>query len=245
MLSGIESILLKEKPDLVLIYGDTNSTLAGALASVKLRIPIAHIEAGVRIYDIFSPEEANRVIVSHIAQIHFCCTQNNVKNLKKEGIKKNVYWTGDVMFDAFKQFLKTAELRSTFIEQNHLKNKRVILATFHRPENVDNKNSLGKVLVIFQQQAFDVSIIFPLHPRTKKSFKKLGLLDKLESLPNVLCTDPISYLDTLSILTKAEFVLTDSGGLQREAFFAGKYSFFSIKIVGQKLKLTVGKNAII
>lgn len=226
MLKGIEDILIKETPDCVLVYGDTNSTLAGALAAVKLKIPIAHIEAGVRIGNIHTPEEANRIMVSPIAQFHFCCTLRSVQSLAQENITKGVFLVGDTMLDAFLQFSELAQRKSSFLTDHALLAKELVLATFHRPENVDSEEGLKAILGIFDKVAPNTTIIFPLHPRTKASLTKHKLFETLSSKKNVCVVPPISYLDILAILQNVPYVLTDSGGLQREAFFAGKFNYF-------------------
>ena len=151
ILTKIEEVLVKEQPDWVIIYGDTNSTLAGALAAVKLHIPAVHIEAGVRIYDLTAPEEVNRVLASHITTLHCCCTQHNVDNLKKEGITKNVYLTGDVMLDAFKIFSEKSKQTSNIIEKLGLKDTPYVLITFHRPENIDSKEGCLQLIRLMEQ----------------------------------------------------------------------------------------------
>ena len=224
ILAKIEEVLVKEQPDYAIIYGDTNSTLAGALAAVKLHIPVVHIEAGVRIYDLTAPEEVNRVLASHIATIHCCCTQHNVDNLKREGITKNVYLTGDVMLDAFKLFSEKAKRDSSTIEKLGLKDMPYVLMTFHRPENIDSKEGCSHLIKLMGQ--IPHKIVFPMHPRTKNSFVRHGLWEHLESLSNLILLEPISYLDTINLINNCAFVVTDSGGLQREAFFAKKYCYF-------------------
>jgi len=224
ILTKIEDVLLKENPNWVLVYGDTNSTLAGALAAVKLHIPIVHVEAGVRIHDLTAPEEVNRVLASRISTLHCCCTQHNVDNLKKEGITQNVYFTGDVMLDAFKQFSIVAENKSNILERCNLSQANYSLMTFHRPENIDTKEGCLQLIKLIK--ILDEKIVFPIHPRTKNSFIKHKLWEGLESLKNLTLLDPISYLDTLKLVNNCNFVITDSGGLQREAFFAQKYCYF-------------------
>lgn len=224
ILTKIEDVLVKEQPDYAIIYGDTNSTLAGALAAVKLHIPVIHIEAGVRIYDLTAPEEVNRVLASHVATIHCCCTQHNVDNLKKEGITKNVFLTGDVMLDAFKIFSEKAKKTSSIIEKLGLKNTPYVLMTFHRPENIDSQEGCLQLINLIKQIPYKV--IFPIHPRTKSSFVKHRLMDQLKNISKLILLDPISYLDTIDLINNSAFIVTDSGGLQREAFFARKYCYF-------------------
>lgn len=224
ILTKIEDVLTREQPDWVIIYGDTNSTLAGALAAVKLHIPVMHIEAGVRIYDLTAPEEANRVLASHITTIHCCCTQHNVDNLKREGITKNVFLTGDVMLDAFRIFSRKATQESNITNRLDLKGMPYVLMTFHRPENIDSKDGCLQLMKLIKQIPYKV--VFPIHPRTKNSFVKHGLSAQLGSLLNLTLLDPVSYLDTINLINNSAFVVTDSGGLQREAFFAKKYCYF-------------------
>ncbi len=224
ILTKIEEVLIKEQPDYAIIYGDTNSTLAGALAAVKLHIPVMHIEAGVRIYDITAPEEVNRVLASHITTIHCCCTQHNVDNLKREGITKNVYLTGDVMLDAFKLFSEKAKQTSNIIGQLDLEGVPYVLMTFHRPENIDSKEGCLQLIKLIKQIPY--KIVFPIHPRTKNSFTRHGLMERLKTLSHLIILDPIPYLDTINLINNCAFVVTDSGGLQREAFFVKKYCYF-------------------
>ena len=224
ILAKTEEVLIKEQPDWVIIYGDTNSTLAGALAAVKLHIPVMHIEAGVRIYDLTVSEEVNRVLVSHITTMHCCCTQHNVDNLKKEGITKDVYLTGDVMLDVFKLFSEKAKQTSNIIDRLGLKEIPYILMTFHRAENIDSKEGCLQLIKLTEQ--IPHKIVFPIHPRTKNSFIKHGLWEQLENFPKLILLEPISYLDTINLINNCTFVVTDSGGLQREAFFAKKYCYF-------------------
>lgn len=223
ILTKIEEVLVKENPEWVLIYGDTNSTLAGALAAVKLHIPIVHIEAGVRIHDLSAPEEVNRVLASHVTTLHCCCTQHNVDNLKKEGITKNVYFTGDVMLDAFKNFSEKAKQTSNIIKKLDLKAPYVLM-TFHRPENIDSKEGCLHLMELIQQIPHNV--VFPIHPRARNNFIKYDLWKQLENVTNLILLEPVSYLDTINLINNSTFVVTDSGGLQREAFFAKKYCYF-------------------
>ena len=248
ILTKIEEVLVKEQPDYAIIYGDTNSTLAGALAAVKLHIPVMHIEAGVRIYDITAPEEVNRVLASHITTIHCCCTQHNVDNLKREGITKNVYLTGDVMLDAFKLFSEKAKQSSNIISRLSLKGNSYILMTFHRPENIDSKEGCLQLIKLIKQVPY--KIIFPIHPRTKNSFVKHGLWTQIENVSKLTLLEPISYLETINLINNCVFVVTDSGGLQREAFFAGKYCYFfyfdgcwpELEEIGWQTRYNLSKN---
>lgn len=212
MLIKIEEILLKEKPDMVLVYGDTNSTLAGALSASKLNIPVAHIEAGMRSFNHQMPEEINRVVTDHIATLHFCVTLTAVENLKKEGITKNVYLVGDVMYDVALKSIAIAKKKSNILTTYNLKPKTYYLTTVHRQSNTYNLNNLKNILKAFAQ--LDKPVVFPIHPRTRKAIASINT-----QYENILFTDPIGYLDMLILEKNAKKILTDSGGVQKEAYF--------------------------
>jgi UDP-GlcNAc3NAcA epimerase len=216
MLIEIEKIILKEKPDLVIVYGDTNSTLAGALAASKLHIKLAHVEAGLRSFNKRMPEEINRVLTDHVSDILFCPTQTAVENLKNEGITKGVYLVGDVMFDALLYFSKISDMKSNILERLNIKPKEYYLATIHRAENTDNYERLKNILTAFSKM--DEIVVFPIHPRTRKMINYYGLDDLLEN-NNVKVIDPVGYLDMLKLEKNAKAILTDSGGVQKEAFW--------------------------
>jgi len=211
MLTGVEEVLLKEKPDWVLVYGDTNSTLAGALAASKLHIPIAHVEAGLRSYNRQMPEEVNRVLTDHVSTLMFCPTDQAVKNLAQEGLIEGVVRTGDVMADALYFHARRAEERN--IAKNlQYKHKSYLLATVHRAENTDNPSRLAGILNAFGQ--IEGKIVLPLHPRTKKL-----LLERQMIIPgNVEVIEPVGYLEMILLEKGAELILTDSGGVQKEAY---------------------------
>lgn len=217
MLKGIEEVLLFEKPDLVLVYGDTNSTLAGALAGAKLKVPVAHVEAGLRSFVKSMPEEINRVLTDHVSSLLFCPTPTSVKNLRKEGITKGVYLTGDVMFDSLRANLAVAEKKSKIIKKLGLKEKQFYLITIHRAENTDDEGNLRKIAQILAD--LDRKTVFPVHPRTRKRLSEFGLLEGLLARDDLLLADPVGYLDMLVLEKNARCVLTDSGGVQKEAFF--------------------------
>ncbi|MBA7472573.1 UDP-2,3-diacetamido-2,3-dideoxy-D-glucuronate 2-epimerase [subsurface metagenome] len=216
MLKKIEEVLIQEKPDLVLVYGDTNSTLAGALSAAKLQIKVGHIEAGMRSFDKSMPEEVNRVLTDHCSAYLFCPTQTAVDNLKREGIVKDVHLTGDVMVDALLNNKKIAE-RSQILDTLNLENKQYLVATVHRASNTDDRHNLESIVDAFCEVG--EKIVFPLHPRTEKSLKKYGLYDRL--IGKVKLTEPLGYLDFLQLLSRARRVLTDSGGIQKEAYILG------------------------
>lgn len=211
MLTGVEEVLLKEKPDWVLVYGDTNSTLAGALAAAKLHIPIAHVEAGLRSYNRQMPEEVNRVLTDHISTLMFCPTDQAVKNLSLEGLTQGVVRTGDVMADALYYHARRAEERS-MLENFRYPKKSYLLATVHRAENTDNPSRLQGIMNAFAR--IDGQIVLPLHPRTKKLVK-----DHQMTIPkNVDVIEPVGYLEMILLEKEAELILTDSGGVQKEAY---------------------------
>src|SRR4030065_810426 len=213
MLVGIETELVNQKPDIVLVYGDTNSTLAGALAAVKLNIKLAHIEAGLRSYNRRMPEEHNRVLTDHCSDLLFCPTQTAVENLTREGITEGVHLVGDTMYDAVLQFGEIASQRSKILSKLNLVPKGYLLSTVHRAYNTDDPVKLSSILSAFLQVE-DV-IIFPIHPRTLHAVNSAHL-----SIPdNVHVIDPVGYLDMLVLEKNARIILTDSGGIQKEAYF--------------------------
>ncbi len=218
MLIAIEAVLLKERPDWVLVYGDTNSTLAGALAAVKLHIPVAHVEAGLRSFNRAMPEEHNRVLTDHAADLLFCPTQNAVDLLAREGITESVHLTGDVMLDAFLHNTALAEHRSTILVELGLQPRAYYLATLHRPANTDDPAQLQTLLETLAELAFPV--ILPLHPRTRQQIERHALIPK-SNIQNLKFIAPVGYLDMLMLERRAACILTDSGGVQKEAYMAG------------------------
>ena len=216
MLIRIEETLLVEKPDWVLVYGDTNSTLAGALAAIKLRIPLAHVEAGLRSFNREMPEEHNRVLTDHCADLLFCPTQTAVDNLRREGLTAGVHLVGDTMYDAVLQFAELACKRSTILPELGLEPKGYLLATVHRPYNTNVPANLGAILGALME--IDEPVVFPIHPRTRAQIKQLGLRTLT---PNLRLLNPVGYLDMLNLEQDARLILTDSGGMQKEAFFFG------------------------
>jgi UDP-N-acetylglucosamine 2-epimerase len=218
MLVRIEEVLLTEKPDFVVVYGDTNSTLAGALAAVKLRIPVAHVEAGLRSFNREMPEEHNRVVTDHCSDLLFCPTQRAVDNLAREGVTNGVHLVGDTMYDAVLQCAAIAQKRSTILEDLNLEPKTYLLTTIHRPYNTDIPENLQNILSAFAE--IGEVIVFPVHPRTRKKIAKLE--DRfLHDLTNIKMIEPVGYLDMLVLEENARLILTDSGGMQKEAYFFG------------------------
>jgi len=227
MLDRIEPILQKEKPDVVLVYGDTNSTLAGALAAAKMQIPVAHVEAGLRSYDRNMPEEINRLLTDHVSRFLFCPTDEAVENLSKEGIRngKQDRWVknvGDVMYDSILFYAEIAEGQSTILKNLGLlapdasRLTPYYLATLHRAENTDNPERLKSILKALEEISKKYPVILPLHPRTKKMMEVHGLRPKSK---NVKLIEPVSYLNMLKLEKSAKAILTDSGGIQKEAYW--------------------------
>jgi UDP-N-acetylglucosamine 2-epimerase (non-hydrolysing) len=214
MLASIEQVLVKETPDLVLVYGDTNSTLAGALAASKLNIKIAHVEAGLRSFDRRMPEEINRVITDHISNLLFAPTENAARNLKAEGITDGVHVVGDVMVDSIMANMKIAKDRSTILTTLDVQDKDYLVATVHRQSNTDNIENLTSII-----RTLGLSkkrVIFPVHPRTRACLLKSDLWNRLPN--NIIATEPLGYLDMLRLMSSAEKIVTDSGGIQKEAY---------------------------
>ena len=214
MLEGVEKVLFIEKPDYVLVYGDTNSTIAGALAATKLHIPVAHVEAGLRSFNRLMPEEINRIVTDRISDLLFAPTPTAIVNLKHEGLEAQTLFTGDVMYDSvlfYKEMLASGsdKYKTPGIPASYL------LATIHRAENTDNPENLKNIFLAFSR--IDTPVVLPVHPRTA------GLLKTLVSVPaNVLIIEPVGYLEMLWLTMHAQKVLTDSGGLQKEAYFLGR-----------------------
>ncbi|MEW5829615.1 MAG: UDP-N-acetylglucosamine 2-epimerase (non-hydrolyzing) [Chloroflexota bacterium] len=217
MLIGIEQILLAEKPDWVLVYGDTNSTLAGALAAVKLQLPLAHVEAGLRSFNRQMPEEHNRVLTDHCANLLFCPTKTAVENLAKEGITKGVHEVGDPMYDAVLMFSEKAAKTSTILQDLGLEKGGYLLATIHRAYNTDDPQTLESLVSALE--AICETVVFPIHPRTRQRLQDFGILNHVPD--NLRVIDPVTYLDMLMLERNARMILTDSGGVQKEAFFFG------------------------
>lgn len=217
MLEGIEEVLLVEKPDVVMVYGDTNSTLAGALAAVKLHIPLAHVEAGLRSYNRSMPEEHNRVLTDHCADLLFCPTRTAVENLAKEGLANGVHEVGDPMYDAVLMFSQKAKERSTILQDLGLTRGCYLLLTIHRAYNTDDPETLRTILAALQ--SVEERIVFPVHPRTQQKLKDYHLFSDVSNQKNLIVIDPVDYLDMLILEQNARIILTDSGGVQKEAFF--------------------------
>lgn len=217
MLSGIEPVLERERPDLVMVYGDTNSTIAGALAATKLHIPVAHVEAGLRSFNRKMPEEINRVLTDHASDLLFAPTDTAVRNLYREGIRDDhVFLVGDVMLDAVRLMQDLMQPRSP-IAATTVSDSDFALLTLHRAENTDNPERLEAIVNQLAELNVRMQVIFPIHPRTRGALQKHGLLDRCERL--LKCIPPVGYLQMLELERDATLILTDSGGVQKEAFF--------------------------
>ncbi|MGP4078978.1 non-hydrolyzing UDP-N-acetylglucosamine 2-epimerase [Pseudalkalibacillus sp. R45] len=214
MLIEIEKILLEEKPDYVLVYGDTNSTLAGSLAASKLHIPVVHVEAGLRSFNKKMPEEINRIMTDHVSEFLFCPTETAVRNLNDENIHHNVLNVGDVMYDAVLYNQQLAE-KSNILTDKGLEEDNYHLITVHRAENTDSIENITNILESFSK--IDAVKVWPIHPRTKNKLNDLGM--DLHRIPNLKIIEPVGYLDMIKLVKSASKVLTDSGGVQKEAYF--------------------------
>ena len=238
MMEGIETIFLSEKPDAVLVYGDTNSTLAAALAAAKIHIPVIHVEAGLRSFNKAMPEELNRIACDHMSSLLFSPTKAGIENLKNEGFdltpsKKaqinhpNIYHCGDIMYDNSLYFSDLSEEKSSVLEEHGLQNNQFILCTIHRDSNTDdirNINAIFRALLEIQSET-NLDILLPIHPRTKQKMEELldrTLLEKITHSKGIKIIPPTGFLDIISLEKNAKLIITDSGGVQKEAFFFKK-----------------------
>jgi UDP-GlcNAc3NAcA epimerase len=218
MLEAIEAVLADDPPEMVITYGDTNSTLAGALAAAKLRIPVAHIEAGMRTFERGMPEEVNRVLTDHASDLLFPPTPTAVQNLLREGIEESqIYAFGDVMYDAALLYGPQAERESRILDDLQLRRKPYVLVTVHRAENTDNPERLEAIFTGLLKIAGEIPIVLPLHPRTKSALQRRQLMTRISTAFQVLT--PTGYFDMVMLEKNARLIVTDSGGVQKEAFF--------------------------
>jgi UDP-GlcNAc3NAcA epimerase len=215
MLRRLEATFVKEQPDLVLVFGDTNSTLAGALAGAKLNIPVAHVEAGMRCYRRDMPEEINRKLTDHLASLLYCSSQHAVDNLAREGISQGVSLVGDIMYDVLLQRMPRPQQQSELLQELGVESGAYLLATLHRAENTDSPSRLESIMRAFDDLASDLPVIVPLHPRTKAALGGRQLSSRVVLIP------PVSYDAMVVLESEARVVLTDSGGVQKEAYWLG------------------------
>jgi len=234
MLEGVEQILEKEKPDYLVLYGDTNSTLAGAVAASKIPVPVVHIEAGLRSFNKSMPEEINRILCDHVSALLFTPTKKGYQNLLKEGFKENeapfsadkpgIFHCGDVMYDNALFFAPLAEKQTTILADLNLQTNPFILATIHRPSNTDNPQNLSGILDALLLLSSQKKVVFPIHPRTLKKMEALpgSQLKSVQTNPNIYFIPPVSFLEMIALEKNAALILTDSGGVQKEAYFFQK-----------------------
>jgi UDP-N-acetylglucosamine 2-epimerase (non-hydrolysing) len=214
-----EKVLKSENPDVVLVVGDVNATLACALVAVKEHIPVVHVEAGLRSGDRKMPEEINRIVVDNISDYLFVTEQDGLDNLKKEGVSDaKVFFVGNVMIDSLAYYHQKSKTLNTMQELG-VKPKEFMLVTMHRPANVDTPEGLGSILEIIEKASEHLSVIFPIHPRTRNNMEKFGLSDKLKSIKNLILTEPQGYLEFLNLMDNAKLIITDSGGIQEETTY--------------------------
>ena len=216
MMLKLDEVVEKETPDMIIVYGDTNSTAAGAIVAAKNDLPLIHIEAGLREFDRRIPEEVNKLLTDAVADYYFSPTQTGVDNLKKVGITHNVYNTGDVGIDLIYQNLEKIKQNTAILEKHHLSQKGYYFMTCHRANNTDKVENLRAILSLFKQ--LDLPVIFPMHPRTKAAIERHGLQKMLDA-PNLILSPPIGFWDTQTLVRFAKAVITDSGGIIKESYF--------------------------
>jgi len=238
-----EKILLEEKPDLIIVVGDVNSTIACSLTAAKLYIKIAHVEAGLRSFDRYMPEEINRVLTDTISDLLFVTEKSGLDNLKHEGVEsQKIFFTGNVMIDSLAHYLDKAK-DSKIIDELGLTRNNYVLVTLHRPSNVDTKENLQALIRLLNKIADLRKLVFPIHPRTKSNMTKFGLIETLSK--NVILTEPIGYIDFLSLTSNAELIVTDSGGIQEESTFLGIQCITVRDNTERPITVDVGTNQLI
>lgn len=238
-----EKILLKEKPELVIVVGDVNSTIACSLTAKKLNIQVAHIEAGLRSFDRQMPEEINRILTDSISDYLFVTEESGIKNLENEGINsERVYFVGNCMIDSLIDLIK-ANHSSDIFDSLRLDSKKYIVVTMHRPSNVDTVKKLGELLELLNSISKNNIVIFPIHPRTKNNLEKFGLINKLNQ--NLKLTEPLGYIDFIHLISKAELILTDSGGIQEESTYLGTQCITLRTTTERPITVDIGTNQLI
>jgi UDP-N-acetylglucosamine 2-epimerase (non-hydrolysing)/UDP-GlcNAc3NAcA epimerase len=220
MLIAVEEVILKEKPELLLVYGDTNSTVAAALAAVKLAVPVAHVEAGNRLGTLTNPEEVNRILTDHISSLLFACVESSMAKLEREGLAGHAYLTGDPMYDAFLYYREKSAQKEILLRSLDGKRREAppefYYMTCHRQENTDSEAPLIQILSAMNE--LDAPVVYPVHPRNRGMVEALS---KKNGFPNIWFCEPVGYLESIALVSGAKRIVTDSGGVQREAFFAG------------------------
>lgn len=250
IMERLEPVILKEKPDLVIVVGDVNSTLAGALVAAKLWIPVAHIEAGLRSFDMSMPEEINRRLTDHISDYLFVTESSGVKNLLNEGIsKKKIYLVGDIMIDTLIK-LRPKIKKAKILEELKLERKNYAVLTLHRPENVDKKERFSEALNALKEIQKNIKIIWPIHPRAKKQLLKLfkpvnqGRNQRLDKLNKLQFIAPLGYIEMINLMENSKFVITDSGGMQEETTFLKVPCLTFRKNTERPITVEIGTNTI-
>lgn len=238
-------VLLKENPDLVVVVGDVNSTRACALAAAKLKIKVAHIEAGLRSFDKTMPEEANRIIADSVSDFLFVTEPSGIINLKREGVSsKRIFFAGNIMIDSLVNHLAQAKKRKMW-QRLGLRAHEYAILTLHRPSNVDNKARFRKIINALIKIQQDTKIVYPIHPRTAKMLKRFGLLDLISTQPNIKIINPLGYIDFLSLMVGSKFVMTDSGGMQEETTYLGILCFTLRKNTERPVTLKIGTSVLV
>ncbi len=245
IMMAFEHVLMKVKPDVVLVVGDVNSTMACSLVATKLRIAVVHVEAGLRSYDRNMPEEINRLVTDSIADLLFTTSEDADKNLIKEGLPKDrIYFVGNVMIDTLMNNLVAAQ-RLNILSKFALKKKAFALVTLHRPSNVDSKESLSKIMNAFKVIQNKIPIVFPVHPRTKKNLEKFLSKNELMKMKQMVFIEPLGYLDFLALMNEAKFVITDSGGIQEETTVLGIPCLTVRENTERPITITEGTNTLV
>jgi UDP-N-acetylglucosamine 2-epimerase (non-hydrolysing) len=237
---AFEEVVMKEKPDIIIVYGDTNTTVAGALVGAKLKIPVAHVEAGIRQEPKDMPEEINRILTDHVSTYLFCPSELAVKNLEKENITNGIYFVGDIMYDLFLKMKPHFDY--TILQKYNLMENEYVICTIHRDFNTDDPNKLQSILKGISHIASSIKIIFPMHPRTQKRITEFGFESLLK---NIIIIEPLDYLKMMGLLQKSFMVITDSGGLQKEAYFARKRAIVVMPDTGWKELVNIGWNKLV
>jgi len=240
-----EKVVIDQEPNLVMVVGDVNSTLACALVATKMHIPIAHVEAGLRSFDRTMPEEINRILTDQISDYLFTTCKEANENLKKEGIpEKKIHFVGNVMIHSLMKYSQKAK-KSDILEKLGINEKEYCLLTLHRPSNVDQKETFQEILIALNQIQRKIKIIFPAHPRTLKMIDNLGLKPQIENMENLLLLDPVGYLHFLKLQQTANFIITDSGGIQEESTFFGVPCLTIRENTERTITITQGTNTLI
>jgi UDP-N-acetylglucosamine 2-epimerase (non-hydrolysing) len=242
---AFEPILLEEKPELVIVVGDVTSTLACTLVAIKLGIPLAHVEAGLRSGDRNMPEEINRILTDSVANYLFVTEQSGIDHLKREGVSDDkVFFTGNVMIDSLVRYQEKAK-SSTILTDLVLATSDYIVMTMHRPANVDTEQGLTSILRLIELSTTQTKVVFPIHPRTRAHMEKFGLLNAIESNPNLILTEPLGYLEFIQLMSHAQAILTDSGGIQEETTYLGVPCLTFRDTTERPITVTMGTNQLL